>query len=108
MLPAVGADGLDGAAFHQAAARQAVRNHHDAVGIDDLGRLRHEPHAAKCNHVALEFAGLARQLETVADAIGQLLDFRILIVMRQQDGLAVALELQDFVGERGSCGNHGC
>ena len=74
--------------------------------IQHLGRLRHEPDAAEGDHVALELARLAGQFQAVAHHVGQFLNLRLLVVMRQQDGLALLLQLQNLVGNRG-CGVHG-
>ena len=46
-------------------------------------------HAAECDHVAIELLRLARQLEAVADDVGEFLDLAVLIVVRQDDGAAL-------------------
>ena len=97
---------LDRAAIHQAATGAAVGDHDHAVGIERLGGFGHEPHAAKGDHVAFEITGLARQLQAVADDVGQLLDLGFLVVMRQQDGVAALFQFQDLFGDSGR-GQHG-
>ena len=81
---------LDRAAFHQAATGVAIGHHHDAVGIQHLGGLGHEPDAAERDHVALEIARLAGQLQAVADHVGQFLNLGFLVVVRQQNRAALA------------------
>ena len=93
-------------AIHQAAPGVLIRHHHDALRIQHLGRLRHEPDAAKRDHVAREIPGLASQFQAIADGIGQLLNLGVLVMMRQNDGLAAALQLGDFFGD-GGADNHG-
>src|SRR3546814_13281057 len=39
---------------------------------------------------------LARQLERVADEIGEVLDFGLLVIMREDDGVAFLAEALDF------------
>ena len=46
--------------------------------------------------------GLARQLERVADEVGHLEDLGTLVVVRQDDGVAVALELLDLGDQVGN------
>ena len=75
-------------------------------GIQHLGGLGHEPDAAEGDHVALEIAGLAGQLQAVADHVGQFLNLGLLVVVRQQNGLPLLLQVQDFVGD-GGCRKHG-
>ncbi len=83
-------------AIHQAASGFAVRNHHDALRVQDLGRLRHEPDAAERQDVALELLRLPRELQAVPHRVGNLLDFRFLVMMRQDHCLAVLFEVQDL------------
>ncbi len=49
---------------------------------------------------------LARQLQAVADGVGQFLNLGFLVVMRQHDRVALALQLEDLVSD-GGCGRHG-
>jgi hypothetical protein len=49
----------------------------------DLGRLGHELHPAKRDHIGVGRRGLAAQLQRIADIVGQVLDFRLLVIMRQ-------------------------
>ena len=46
-----------------------------------------------------KLAGLAGQFQAVADGIGEFLDLGLLVVMRQDNGAAFALELEDFFSQ---------
>ena len=84
------AHGFDGAGFHEAATGLAI-GHHDGAGrVQHLGGFRHEPDAAEGDHVAGELAGLAGEFEAVADHVGQFLNLGFLVMMRQEDGAALA------------------
>ena len=67
------------------------------VGIQNLGRLGHEPDAAEGDDVAVEFLRLARQFQAVADGVGQFLDFGFLIMMRQDDRPALRASGRGFL-----------
>ncbi len=74
----------------------AVGDQHDLVGIEDLRSLGHEVHAALHDDVGIDLAGFARELQAVADEVGDaMIDFRCLVVVRQDDGVALALERID-------------
>ena len=48
--------------------------------------------------LGVDLLALARQLERVADEVGDLEDLRPLVVVRQDDGVALALERADAAG----------
>ena len=62
----------------------------------DLRRLGHEVHATKDDHIRGGLGGFARQLQAIADEICYILDFTILVVMRQDDGIEFALQPRDL------------
>ncbi len=78
-------------ALHQAAARVPIRYHHNAARVQYLRGLRHEPDAAKRNHIAFEVAGLARELQAIAHHVGKLLNIGLLVMVRQQNRTALLL-----------------
>jgi len=78
------------AGLHQAAACFTVRHDDDFLGAEHLSRLGHKPDAAKCNDLAIHLTGFAGQLEAVTYRIGQVLNLRLLVVVRQDDGMALA------------------
>ena len=47
-----------------------------------------------------------RKTVTVTDNVSQLLDFGVLVMVRQQDGAAVALEVKNFFRDSCRRGNH--
>src|ERR1039457_2202627 len=55
------------------------------------------PDPAERDHVAGEFPRLARQLQAVADHVGQFLYRRFLVMMRQQNRPALLLQFQNLV-----------
>ena len=62
----------------------------------DLRGLGHEADAAKSDDVGVGRRGLARQIEAVADEVGEVLDFRLLVIMGEDDGVALALQPLDL------------
>ena len=89
-------------------ARRRVRNEHDLGRIQDGGRLGHEIDAAEDDHVCLDLRGLARQLQRVAGEVGNVLHLRPLVVVREDDGVALRLQRANLrheaIGRR--FGNH--
>src|SRR5712671_4877884 len=82
--------------LRQRAAGAAIRDQHHFVRIEDLGGLGHEMDAALHDHARLGLGRLARELQRVADEIGDaIVDFRRLVIMRQNDGAALLLEIVD-------------
>ncbi len=78
------------------AAGAQVRDQHGLVGIEDLRGLGHEVHAALHDDVGVDLRRLARELERIADEVGDaVVDFRRLVVVRQDDGVALLLERVD-------------
>ena len=74
-----------------------VRHQDDAFGVQNLGRLRHEVNTGEQDHVgSCALCGL-RELKRVADEIGQLLNFAFLVIVGEQDGVALAFEAADFL-----------
>ena len=72
----------------------------DAFGrVEDFGRLRHEMDAAEEDDFGVGFGGLEAQSQGVADKIGYVLDFRHLVVVRENDGIAFPLQLRDIRGQ---------
>ena len=71
------------------------------VGREDRGGFGHEMHAAKDDDLSVGRGGLAREAEAVADVIADVLDLAALVVVHQDDGVALTAEfidaLEDFV-----------
>ena len=84
------------AAVLEAAAGVHVGQDHDLFGRQDLRRLGHEAHAAKGDHLGIGRRRLARQIEAVADEIGEVLDFRLLVIMGEDHRVALALQPLDL------------
>jgi hypothetical protein len=99
MLGAEGGELFGRAAVFQAATGVHVRQHDDLVGRQDLGGLRHEAHAAKGDHIGVGLGRLARQVEAVADEIGQVLQLGLLIVVRKNHGVALLAQPVDLRAE---------
>ena len=58
-------------------------------------------HAAECDHVGLGLGGSLRELERVTDEVGHVLDLGLLVVVRQDHGVSLCLELPDPLLELG-------
>ena len=80
----------------QAAAGVDIGQHHDLFRAQDLGGLGHEPHSAKGDDLGIGRGGLAAQFKRIADEIGQILQFRLLIIMRQDHCLALDAQPVDL------------
>ena len=82
------------AAFFQRTARVLVRQHDDFVRVQNFRRLRHEMNAAEDNDVRVGLRRLLRKPERIADEIRHVLDFRHLIIVREDDGVELLFEGQ--------------
>ena len=76
------------ARIFKTASRIQIRQNHDFFRAEDLGRIRHELHTAKRDDIGIGGRRLARQFQRIAHEIGQILNFRLLVVMRQNDRVA--------------------
>jgi hypothetical protein len=66
------------------------------VRIEDLGGFGHKVDAAEDDHLRVGLRGRLREGKAVADMVGQVLHVGILIVVRQNDGVHLALQPRDF------------
>jgi hypothetical protein len=71
-------------------------------------------HAGEDDDLGVGVAGRAGELQRVADVVGDVLDVGLLVVVREQDGLALALQGLDLVEQvdrrgpaRGGAGDRG-
>jgi hypothetical protein len=100
------------AAVRERAARRQVRDHHGTLRIEDLRGLRHEVDAAERDDVALDPLRGLGQGQRVAHEVGQILHLRLLVVVGQEHGVALALEREDrlleVVGKFGVLGIRRC
>src|SRR3546814_18416551 len=71
----------------EAAAGIHVRQDDDFLRRQYLRRLGHEAHAADGDDVSIGRLRLAAQIEAVADEIGEVRDFRPLVIIREADGV---------------------
>ena len=94
------------AAVLEAAAGVHVGQDDDLFRRQDLRRLGHEADAAKGDHLGVGRGRLARQVEAVADEIGEVLDFGLLVIMGEDDRVALALQPLDL--GRAGRGPSGC
>ena len=69
-----------------------------------LERVRHEEREIRA--IAFGLARFTGQFQTVADHVGKFLNLGILIVVREQNGAAVSLEIENFFREGYGRGNH--
>ncbi|MEJ7719601.1 MAG: hypothetical protein WKF58_03800 [Ilumatobacteraceae bacterium] len=85
----------------QAAASSFVGDQHGLVVGQDLGGLGHEVHAAEHDGVGIRVGCDARQGERVADVVGDVLDVGELVVVGEQDGVALRCQLVHLLGPVG-------
>ena len=65
-------------------------------------------HAGQHDDVGIDLGGFARQQQAVADDVGDAVeDFRRLVVMREDDGVAASLQFEDGVDVLGEGGPFG-
>jgi hypothetical protein len=99
VTPAEVGEGIGRTGVGQAAAGFQVGQQHRAARVEDLGGLRHEVDAAEDDHLGVGAGGTAGELEGVTDEIGAVLDGVVLVVVGQDDGVALGLERSDRSGE---------
>ena len=73
-----------------------VGQHDDLLRRQDLGGVGHEFDPAKGNHLGIGRRRLLGQLQRIADIIGQILNLGPLIIMREDDRVALLLDPRDF------------
>ena len=81
-----------GAGVSQATARLEVRQQHFFVGRQHFGRFGHKMHTREDDDIGIRFGSLLAQAEAVAYIIRDILNIRILIIMRQNDSIFLLLE----------------
>ena len=69
---------------------------HDLFGRQDFCGFGHEFDAAKGDDIGIGFGGALAELQRIPDKIGQILNFRLLIIMRQDHRVAFFLQPVDF------------
>ena len=74
-------------ASEQPAAR--VGDQHGLVVGEDLGRLRHEVHPAEHDGGRIDLGGNPRERQGVTDVVGDVLDLGHLVVVGEDDGVAI-------------------
>ena len=98
---------IGGAVVRQGAAGIEIREHHGFLRAEDLGGLRHEVNAAEGDHIGIGAGGLAGQLKRVTDEIGDVLNFRFLVVVREHHGIAFPLQPLDRLHKGGVSAHRG-
>ena len=84
----------------QRAAGVEVGDQDRLLGREDRGGLGHEVDAAEGDHVGVGRGGLAREAERVADEVGDVLDLGHLVVVGEDDGVALGGERAHLLAER--------
>ena len=92
-----GAQLVGGDRVGQRAAGVRVGDQHGLLGREDLRRLGHEVHAGEDDRGGVAGRGDAGEGERVADVVGDVLDLRRLVVVRQEDGVLLGGEPADLV-----------
>ena len=99
MPRAPGLEAIDGAAVGERAARLHVGHEHDTLGVQDFRRLGHEVHAGEDDDVRLGLLRRLRELQRIADDVREVLDLTLLVVVSEQDRVALLLQAPDLVVE---------
>ena len=81
------------------AAGVEVGDQHLLLGREDRGGLGHEVDAAEGDHLGVGVGRLAREPERVADEVGDVLDLRQLVVVGEDDRVALRRQLADLLAE---------
>ena len=89
-LPGAQLIGVD--RLRERAAGAEVRDQHGLLGAEDRGGLGHEVNAAELDHLGIGLRRLAGEAERVADEVGHVLQLRQLIVVGEDDGVALGGE----------------
>ena len=77
-----------------------VGNDHRLAGVDDFRRLAHEMNPAESDDVGRGLGRPVGQPERIAHVVGQFLNFGHLIVVGENDRVALAFQAFDFVGQK--------
>ena len=83
------------------AAGVEVGDQHLLLGREDRGRLGHEVDAAEGDRLGVGGGGLAREAERVAEVVGDVLDLGQLVVVGEDDRVALRGERADLLAELG-------
>ena len=67
------------------------------VRVQDLRRLGHEVDAGEDDDVGVGPGRLAGETERVADVVGDVLDVGLLVIVREEDGVLLALQPLDLL-----------
>ena len=84
------------AAVFEAAPGVHIGQHHRLLRRQDFRGLSHKANAAKGDHIGIRLRRLFRQIEAVADEIGQILYLGLLIIMREDHRIAFFAQAIDF------------
>ena len=90
------------AGIFQAASGIEVRKDNDLFRREDFCGVGHEFDTAKWNHVRVGRLCLAREFERIANEIGNVLQFWPLIIMGEDDGVALLAQTIDFLAQIGA------
>ena len=91
-----GAESVGRAAVGQRAAGVQVGNDDALGGVEDLGGFGHEVDAAEGDHLRVGPGGGLAELQAVAYEVGQVLDLGILVVVGEDDGVALGAQAGDL------------
>ena len=85
--------------FFERTTRVLVRQHDDLAGVQNLRRLRHEVYAAEDDDIRAGLLRLLREAERIADVIRHVLNLGDLVIVREDDGVQLFLERENFCGD---------
>ena len=88
-----------GATGFEGATGVEVGENDGLVRVNNLCGFGHEVNAAKDDDVGRSFRRLLRKAEGIAHIVGDVLDFGDLVIVREDDGVELFFEGEDFAGE---------
>lgn len=91
-----GLEFLAGAGVGEGATRVFVGEDDDFLGVEDFGSLGHEVDPAKKDDIRLGLLGLVGEAEGIAHVVRDFLDVGGLVVVREDDGVFLFFERDDF------------
>ena len=96
-LPGAELVGVD--RLRERAAGTEVGDQHGLVGTEDRRSLGHEVDAAELDHLGVGGRRLPREAERVADEVGHVLELGELVVVGEDDRVALGRERPHLAGE---------
>lgn len=93
------------ATLGERAGRVEVRHEHRLLRAENLVRLSHEVHTTHEDDIGIRACSLLGESETVAHEVGDVLEYALGVVVREDDGVLLLTHAADFSLEIDAFGN---